>query len=60
MYVFVLVCSIWPFTYHVFNCNNCVNVYNTCVYLQEDLTSKDVESIIDDLKNGKTPTPGPR
>lgn len=28
--------------------------------LQEDLTSKDVESIIDDLKNGKTPTPGPR
>lgn len=28
--------------------------------LQEDLTSKDVESIIDDLKNGKIPTPGPR
>ncbi|CAI6367553.1 unnamed protein product [Macrosiphum euphorbiae] len=26
----------------------------------EDLTTKDVESIIDDLKNGKTPTPGPR
>jgi len=26
----------------------------------EDLTNKDVESIIDDLKNGKTPTPGPR
>jgi len=33
---------------------------NKCVYLQEDLTTKDVESIIDDLKNGKTPTPGPR
>lgn len=42
------------------NCNNCVNAYNTCVYLQEDLTTQDVESIIDDLKNGKTPAPGPR
>lgn len=30
------------------------------MYFQEDLTTKDVESIIDDLKNGKTPTPGPR
>ncbi|NXS53573.1 NDUV2 dehydrogenase, partial [Brachypteracias leptosomus] len=29
-------------------------------YLQEDLTPKDIEDIIDELKAGKVPKPGPR
>ena len=30
------------------------------MYGQEDLSLKDTEDIIDDLKNGKTPKAGPR
>ena len=37
------------------NCLPCV----LCVY-QEDLTVDDINSIIDELKAGKQPTPGPR
>lgn len=35
------------------------NMYS-CNYLQEDLTQKDTEEILDDLKNGKKPKAGPR
>lgn len=30
------------------------------IFLQEDLTPKDIEDIIDELKAGKVPKPGPR
>lgn len=31
-----------------------------CFLSQEDLTEKDTEEILQDLKDGKTPRPGPR
>lgn len=46
--------------YTDFNSRLNFNMTILMFFLQEDLTPKDIEEIIDELKAGKIPKPGPR
>lgn len=53
-----LICSICCAAFSI--TDDSLSFVNDFFSLQEDLTPKDIENIIDELKAGKIPKPGPR